>query len=265
MPTLLELQQAMHRSLILRDNQAAGAMLANNIAPDRLDIYWNTIISGLTKALRLSYPAVERLVGAEFFDGAAQVFIRDRPPGVAYLDMYGDKFPEFLHHFPPAASLAYLADVARLEWAVNCAIHAPDVEPLDLAKLAAIDSEDQGRVRFVAHPSVCLLSADHPVDRIWHAILARDDAELASLDINAGPIHLLVERRAAGVEVARLDQSAWRFLAALCGREPLHTAIEKVADLDAPAALAEHLAAGRFVAFDLAARETTITSRHIAA
>ena len=32
----------------------------------------------------------------------------------------------------PAAALAYLADVARLEWAVSRAIHAADREPLDL-------------------------------------------------------------------------------------------------------------------------------------
>ena len=47
-----------------------------------------------------------------------------------------DLFPEFLARFPPAASLAYIADVARLEWAVNRALHAPDAAPLDVARLA---------------------------------------------------------------------------------------------------------------------------------
>ena len=257
MPTLLELQQATRRGLILRENQAISAMLADHVPPDRLDIYRNTIISGLTRALRLSYPVVERLVGTEFFDGAAQIFIEEHLPRTAYLGQYGREFADFLRHFPPAASLAYLADVAKLEWAIDCSLHAPDVEPVELASLAAIPADEQERVCFVAHPSVRLLSVDYPVDRIWRAVLAGDDAELMSLDTSAaGPINLMVERRPTGVEVVRLDRPAWHFLRALCAREPLHSVIEKTTGLDASTALAEHLAAGRFIAFEVVNHET---------
>jgi len=256
MPTLLELQHATRRGLILRENQAVGAMLADRVPPDRLDIYRNTIYSGLAKVLRLSYPVVERLVGAEFFDGAARIFIQGHLPRAAYLDQYGEEFAEFLRHFPPATSLAYLADVARLEWAVNCALHAADIEPLELARLASNAPAEQRSVRFVAHPSVRLLSVDYPVDLIWRAILAGDDADLTNLDIHAGPINLLVERCPTGVEVVRLDRPAWHFLRALCDGEPLHSVIGKTTGLDASTALAEHLAAGRFIAFEVVKHET---------
>ena len=55
-------------------------MLADGSSPDRLDIYRNTVLVGLTKALQLNYPAVRRLVGTDFFDGAAQLFIAEHPP-----------------------------------------------------------------------------------------------------------------------------------------------------------------------------------------
>lgn len=257
MPTLLELQQATRRSLILREDQAAAEMLADHVPPDRLDIYRNTIYSGLNKVLRLSYPVVDRLVGAEFFEGAAQIFIQQHLPRAAYLDQYGEEFADFLRHFPPAASLAYLADVAKLEWAINCSLHAPDVGPVELVALAAIPADEQERVCFVAHPSVRLVSVDYPVDRIWRAVLAGDDAELMSLDTSAaGPIKLLVERRPTGVEVVRLDRPAWHFLTALCSGEPLHSVIGKTTGLDASTALAEHLAASRFIAFEVVKHET---------
>jgi hypothetical protein len=265
MPLLLELQHAMRDSLVRRDHEVAAAWLSDPSLRERLDIYRNTFLAGLTKALRLSYPAVDRLVGAEFFDFAAHVFIADHPPRAAYLDLYGGEFPAFLRDFSPAASLAYLADVARLEWAINGAMHASDAEPLDLAKLAAIEPEDQNRLGFVAHPSVRLLRADYPVDRIWLAVLAGDDGVLTALDVGAGAVSLLVERRATGVEVVRLDDCEWRFLATLCGGERLLSAIDSAADLDAPAALAEHLAAGRFVAFNLTADEATPRSHEAAA
>ncbi len=86
MPTLLELQYAMRSSLVQDDDEAASALLAAGVALDRLNIYRNTIVTGLTKSLRLSFPAVERLVGAEFFDGAVRHFIAAYPPRAAYLE-----------------------------------------------------------------------------------------------------------------------------------------------------------------------------------
>jgi hypothetical protein len=248
MQTLLELQRAMRISLVEREPSAILGSLADGVRPDRLDIYRNTIFSGLTKALRLTYPAVERLVGGEFFAGAAEAFITQRLPRAAYLDQYGDAFADFLRHFPPAASLSYLADVARLEWAVNCSLHAPDLKPLDLAQLAAVAPEDQCRISFRAHPSVGLLRADYPVDDIWQAVLNGDDQALAALDLAAGPVFLLVERSVTGFELTRMQESAWSFLEALCRGEPLLSAMDSAADVDAPNLLAEHLAAARFAA-----------------
>ena len=253
MPMLLELQRAMRASLIDHDDGATTALLVER--PDRLNIYRNTFVMGVTKALQLSYPAVRRLVGADFFEGAAGLFIAQHPPRAAYLDEYGAEFPEFLRNFEPAASLLYLADVARLEWAVNRAIHAADVAPLVLARLQALPPEDQMRVCFVPHPSIMLLCADYPADVIWRGVLSGDDAALAAVDLDAGPVRLLVERQAGGVEVSRLDTAAWHFAVALCERRPLATVFAEAAVTRADAQLAEHLAAGRFIDFRLAPRE----------
>src|SRR5215470_16042587 len=256
-PTLLELQRAMRASLVDRDDGAAAAMLAENVPPDRLNIYRNTFVTGVTKALRLSYPAVYRLVGADFFEAAAGLFIAQHPPRSAYLDEYGADFPEFLRGFQPAAALGYLADVARLEWAVNRAIHAADAEPLDLARLAALPPEDQVRVCFVPHPSIALLCADYPIDVIWQGVLGGDDAALAAVDLKTGPICLLVGRGETGVEVSRLDAAAWRFAVALCGGRPLADIFAEAVDTGREVGLAEHLAAGRFIDFRLSPRDGT--------
>jgi hypothetical protein len=247
MPTLLEVQKAMRKSLVDRDDGDASAMLAGHVPADRLDIYRNTFIMGATNALRLSYPAVHRLVGEDFFAGAAAVFIAGNPPQAAYLDHYGAELPGFLEHFPPAAGLVYLPDVARLEWAVSRAINAADRAPLVLSWLAALAPQDYGSVRFVPHPSIGLLRVSYPVDVIWRAVLDRDDAALAALDLHPAPIQLLVQRLPTGVEVIRLGQSEWHFAAALCAEQPLQAVLDAVPGLDATAQIARHLAAGRFV------------------
>ncbi len=256
MPTLLETQTAMQASLLHRDSRAVSALLAGHVSANRLDIYRNTFVHTLTRALRLSFPATERLVGVEFFEGAAQVFIAGHPPRAAWLDQYGGDFPGFLRGFPPAMSIAYLGDVAELEWAVNSALHAADVAPLDLAGLGAIEAEDMLRVCFVPHPSVRLLRLDYPADVIWRAVLDSDDDALGKIDLGCGPRNLLVERRSTGVEVECPDESGWGFLARLCAGLSIEAALVDGGDFDGSNALAAHLAFGRFAAFSLAQPST---------
>lgn len=257
MPTLLEWQTAMRQCLLHRDPAAASAMLATHVPPERLDIYRNTFLLTLTNALSLGFPAVKKLVGEAFFEGVASIFIAAHPPGAAWLDLYGGAFPDFLRSFAPAATVPYLGDVARLEWAVHGALRAPEVEPLDLARLGAVPPEDQGRVRFSAVPSLMLVEVGYPADSIWRAVLTEDDDGLRDIPLDSGPLHLLVERRAGGVEVERLGGPAWRFLARLCRGEPLAAVLADSGQswpFDTAAALAEHLAAGRFCGFEMVAR-----------
>ena len=253
MPSLLELQRAVYRGLVAGDDGLCGGhIVADGIAGTaRLNVYRNTFIGGLTTALRLIYPAIHRLVGAPFFESAARLFIKAQPPKSAWLDQYGSLFPEFLAGFPPAATLPYLPGVARLERAVNRALHAADTAPLDLTRLAVVKAADRGNIAFEPHPSLGLVAAEHPVDAIWRAVLEADDATMAAIDLAAGPHWLLVERGANGVEVIRLAEPEWRFLAELCASRPLQAAIEAASEIDAASLLAEHLAVGRFVDFRL--------------
>lgn len=259
MPSLREVQHALRRGLLQEaDTDADALILGAGLAPrQRLNIYRNTMLGTLVNALRLSFPAVHALVGADFFDGAAQVFVREQPARSADLNAYSAEFADFLQRFEPAATLAYLSDVARLEWAVNRALHAPDVQPLNLSSLAAVAPADHDRVCFVAHPSLSLLRSRYPVDAIWRAVLARDDAAMAAIDLGGSPVHLLLQRLADGVDVTRVGKDAWRFAAALLGGRPLKEALSAAQGLDGPALLAEHLLAGHCIAFHVEAREAS--------
>ena len=254
MLSLRELQRAVRRSLIEQDDGAAAMhIVTSELAPEqRLAIYRNTSDGNLVNALRLSFPAVHRLVGADFFEGAVGIFAHQQPPRSAWLDEYGAEFPRFLADFPQAASVPYLPDVAQLEWGVTRALHASDVDPLDAQRLAALDLSDHERVRFVANPSLSLLRVNYPADTIWRAVLSHDDAVLAAIDLAAGPCWLLIERGATGVSITRIDEQAWRFMDALIAGLPLGAALEVGRELEAAWLLAEHIAAGRFVGFNLA-------------
>src|SRR5437870_13923798 len=121
MPALLELQRAFAASMLHEDDDTVcGAVVDDGFAAaERLRIYRNTCRSTLIEALRITYPAVDRLVGHAFFDMAAARFIRADPCRSGYLNEYGAGLADFLAALEPARGLPYLADVARFEWALG--------------------------------------------------------------------------------------------------------------------------------------------------
>ena len=258
-PTLLEIQTVMRRGLIGNGDGTVEAAVGEALAPaDRLSIYRNTSRTALTNALRLNFPAVQQLVGEDFFAAAADSFIRCEPPCTAWLDLYGEGFAEFLQTFEPAAALMYLPDVARLERAVGRALHAVDAKPLEYSQLLHIEASVQGHVRFTPHPSVSLVLSPYPVDAIWRATLARDDAALATIDLSAGAVRLLVERRAGEIAVTRMDERQWKFAKALFTGHSLSAALAVADRPDATTWLAAHLAAGHFNGFALSDADSPI-------
>lgn len=279
MPTLLETQRAIRAALFEQlPGAAPDAAALNTAAPDAVDrlasldplalaIHRNTCRHTLIAALALSFPVVKRLVGAEFFEGAAYAFIERHLPMSACLDDYGEELAPFLQEFPPAASVPYLGEVARLEWAVNRALHADDADRLDLERLAARDEHALANLAFVPHPALALLRLKYPADEIWRAVLESDAAAMAAVDLTSGPVHLLIERDGAAVQVRRLSRAAWELTRELVAGTTLGAALRSIAPATAiataiatatatataserlDAVLADHLASGRFIDF----------------
>lgn len=252
MSALRELQQAFAASML---SEEEGTVCDDIIedgfsAAERLRIYRNTFRSTLTEALRMTYPALDRLVGRAFFDVAAEHFIDANPPLSAYLNEYGGGFAEFLAVFQPVSALPYLPDVARFEWALSVAANAVDAPMLEPAVLAAVDSDSQAALQFEPHPSVRFLALAYPADQIADAVMSGDNAAIAEVDVSSGPVQLVVNRGPQGVEAQRLDPHAYAFVSRLCAGEPLARLLE-TAPAQAPALIAEQLIKGRLTAFRL--------------
>jgi hypothetical protein len=150
----------------LLDAQAHGPAIKND-AGGRFNVYRNNYLIMLGTALRTTFPAVERLVGDEFFAALACAFAERHPPRSPIIARYGDAFPGFLEQFAALADFPYLADVARLEYARVQAYHAADAGGFDLdddgAVMAALDRPA------VLHPSVSVIASAYPVYSIWLA------------------------------------------------------------------------------------------------
>lgn len=216
MPSLREFQTAFRDGIFgAGDGQATAFIRANGMAPeDRLAIYRNNIFHNYEEALRAVYPVVERLVGEEFFRHAAHEYVGRNPSFSNDVHCYGGQFGVFLAGFAPARALAYLADVARLEWLWHECFHGAEHGPLAIERLADVPESSYGALQFELHPACRLLASLYPVHRIWEVNQSEYEGDPA-VDLGAGEVHLLLRRDAGGVVLETLSAGDDAMLRAL--------------------------------------------------
>jgi hypothetical protein len=221
----------------------AGLRAWNGSDPGpRFDVYRNNVISSLTAALADTFGVVQALVGPDFFRAMAGSYIAGHPPRSPVLAEYGACFADYVAGFAPAASLPFLPDMARLEFARVQTFHAADVPALDAARLAAhLAQPDQLEgARIDMRPDVHVLSSRHAVVSLWAAHQGLH--EIGTVDPTA-PEAAMVLRVADDSAVIPLPHAAAHFISAWAGGHTLGAA--------AAAASAEPAIDGQ--TFDLAA------------
>lgn len=222
---LNNLQGRFLRATLKGETAALAALISEDRidASSRLQIHRNNTFITLTDALGATFPVVKRLLGDDFFDFMAHRYIEQSPPTPGPLFNYGKTLADFITGFEPAAELAYLADVARLEWALNDAYYAIDAAPLDARDLTRLPSEALPDLTFKFHPSHRLLVSNYAVDKIWRANQPGLTPDFITMD---GDAHMLVVRPHFQVELHSITAGAFGFLVALAMGQTISVAVD---------------------------------------
>ena len=249
MSALRELQQRAYRAIALDEHVAFGVGSVDR-ANARLAVYRNNARVTFEKTLAATYPVVQRLVGDPCFRGLARELAREFPSRSGDLGRFGAELVALLEIYYRDTAFAYLADVARLEWAYAEAETAADAAPLDLRALSEIDPDDYSRLRFVLHPTSRFVTSRYPVFSIWEAHQADDVRPVA---LGAGPEHVLLLRVTPEVRLHGLDTGTFAFARSLADGETLEdaheTGLAAAATFDLNTALARLAALNLFTDF----------------
>lgn len=182
----------------------------------RFAVHRNNVLSGLVEALGQRFPAVAAIVGDPFFAAAATEYARTRPPLHPVLADFGDRFPEFLAAFPPAAGLPYLADVARIEAARTRLFHGADAPPPQRAPAASAAA-----MRVVPAAEVAIVHSRYPVVTIWEM---NAGLRLPAAIADWSPEWAMLLRRQERVPVLRVGPAEAALVQASRRRRPLAAA-----------------------------------------
>jgi hypothetical protein len=242
---LRDLQRAFAAHLSGEDQQALVAEILP--AAGRLRIHRHHMLDSLTAALAATFPTVQTVVGAEFFHGLAGAFVGRSLPNQPVLAEYGAGFPTFIAGHDAARDLPYLADVARLDWALNFAFHAPAGGRLAATDLAALPADRLPSLRLSLAPGTDLVCSPYPLDRIWAA--SQPGAAADPVDLAAAGVRLLVLRRPDDAAFVSLSAAEAAFVAGLGEGLTLEEAAGRVeTDFDLSAGFARLLGLGVFAA-----------------
>lgn len=193
-----------------------------------LSVYRNTIARGCVDALAANFPSVLALVGEDWFRAAAARFAREAPPTRAALLDYGEAFPAWLDHFPPAQDLPYLSGVAHLDRLWTEALFAAEAPQLSAEAFAILSPESLAGARVALHPSVRFAAFEAGLPSLWQAV--RDGRE--DLDLSDTAEGLLVYRRDGSVAWRVVSPADCAFLAACRRDQTLAEAIGLAAEAD---------------------------------
>lgn len=213
MPTALREWQAAFAARLSGEAQAGEKGLA---------IHRHHILSSLARVLATTFPTVQALVGEDFFRQTAQAFVAREPPRQPVLAEYGAAFPDFLATYAPAAGLPYLADMARLDWALNVAFYSERGPRLSAADLSAVSPERLATRSMLLAPGAALVRSRYPIGLIWRA--SQPGASNDKVDMDGGPACLLVLRRQDDAGFLDLSPGEGAFVDGLAGGQTLEVA-----------------------------------------
>ena len=204
-------------------------------APERsargLQVYRANAGALAERALAAAYPTLVQLLGEASFAALARALWSTQPPARGDMAQWGAELPAFIAAAEQLAAEPYLADVARLEWAVHQAHGAADsaAEP-DLTLLA---EHDPAALRLLLRPGTALVLSSHPIATIWQAHRKHDAERFSPVRAafaNGLGEAALVWRQGFMVDVSVLVKADAQFVQAVLQGQSVAQTLEAAGD-----------------------------------
>lgn len=124
----------------------------------RLAIYHDAYRIRLCEALGDTFGTLREHLGPTDFDALCARYVACEPSTVRNVRWYGAGLADFLESARPYDERPWLAELARLDWALVGAFDAADLPPVTLEAMTRLSAEAWPVLAFEFHPSVARLT-----------------------------------------------------------------------------------------------------------
>jgi Putative DNA-binding domain len=200
-----------------------------------LEAYRANAESIAERALAAAFATVQAMLGAEDFARLAREFWLAHPPEHGDLGEWGEALPSWIEAHTGLADWPWLADTARLDFALHRNERAADAAP-DLASLNRLESTDPADLRIELMPGTALIESRWPLVRIHRAHQLEGDAAMAAfaevreaIAASRGEAAFVVRQGWRGV-VHSLDAPTARWTCELLAGADLSSALQRAGE-----------------------------------
>lgn len=178
------------------------------------------------RALSAAYPVLAQMLDAENFEPMARQYWRQSPPRCGDIGRWGDALADFIATAPQLAEEPFLADVARVEWALHRAASAADVEP-DAPSFELIASLGPDNTSLRLGKGAALIASLWPVASLVNSHLFADPSieEAAARCVQRQGENAIIWRDNYRPRVRALEPGEYALLAALFSGLSLEAAL----------------------------------------
>lgn len=236
MSELARQQQALLAAVLAWPADEASQALATDVCqpwPRGLMVYQANGHALAVRALAASHPVLEQLLGPQSFAALARAFWHAQPPLKGDVNQWGDALPGFLAGSAQLQDEPYLADVARVEWALHRCASAVDAHA-DTATFQRLLAEDPAQLTLALAPGCALVHSSWPVAAIMAAHQEGSPTfEEVGQRLRAGVAETaLIWRTGMHASVRQAWPGEAELIVALLAGQSLGAALEGAADLD---------------------------------
>lgn len=277
---LQKIQQAYSQAIYQADTDALESLIHGSTdftTRKRVDIYRNNTLGTLKQTLADTYPVCEMLVGTRYFKQLSTAHVRQYPSIDRNLDHYGSEFSQTLQQLiqqrEELKALAYLADIAQLEWLLHQSYYAPNRRPFDFEQFSTLNEEQQTQIVFKLADDIRLMESPHSVYDIWISHQNPDksidkntdknidkDEEHEIVQVTETHNYIMVQRDSWQSQALLIDKTLYELLNAI----KLNMPLSKLADYleKSPMDIATLIQQGFITGFTIDKESSTITNSY---
>jgi hypothetical protein len=134
-----------------------------------LNVYTNNFIENGIRALSITFPTVEGLIGEDSFRMLSRKLLRHEAKASFDWAEYGITLPTFIEGQEALETYPFLSEVAQLDWAIHDVQRQADKE-FAPSTLASLETGDTDLLCFTAAPGLQLLTFWFPVVDLYQLI-----------------------------------------------------------------------------------------------
>lgn len=134
-----------------------------------LNVYTNNFIENGIRALSITFPTVEGLIGEDSFRMLSRKFLRQDAKASFDWAEYGITLPTFIEGQEALETYPFLSEVAQLDWVIHGVQRQAD-KAFEASTFASLETGDTDLLRFTPAPGLQLLTFWFPVVDLYQLI-----------------------------------------------------------------------------------------------